>query len=229
METKKKILNQFTGNKNLNTWKILFLFLVFFVLIPSAYGGNPYLIQGNGNPWLWSTSGAVTFHPDGGSLGLWNNSTAVANTLEAFNRWGPDISTSALTFSNAGAIPGDGDVNTVAEFTAIDPVCESFTPGNEAINPVIFDADGSLFSALGLPSAVIAFATPVCGNSLTGKITEAMTAINGKWYDGNPSNGELTEDEFKGTLVHEFGHWLNLDHSQVNGHYFLSDSDDARF
>jgi len=153
MRTKKKALNRFIGNENLTTWKILIPFLIFFVLNSSAYGGNPYLIQGNGNPWLWSTSGAVPFHPDGGNLGQWDNAMAVANTLEAFNRWGPDISTSALTFSNEGSIPGDGDVDSVAEFNALDPNCEG-------ISPVIFDADGSLFSALGLPSGVIAFAAP---------------------------------------------------------------------
>ncbi|HEX9756175.1 MAG TPA: hypothetical protein VGB26_00070 [Nitrospiria bacterium] len=215
----KKTLFLFYQKRNKVSQSFLILVFFFFSLVPYSLAGNPFLPRSNGNPYLWDTSNPLPFHPDGGNLGLWNNTTAVANTLEAFDRWGPDISTSSLTFSNAGGIPGDGDVNTVAEFNALDGNCA------DNISPVIFDANGSLFSALGLPSGVIAFAGPDCGIDATGEITEGIAVINGKWFDGNPTNGELTEDDFKGTLVHEFGHWLNLDHSQVNGHYFLGDSD----
>src|SRR3989338_2112482 len=184
-----------------------------------AHAGGPLYVRTDGTPLKWSTTGPVQFSPDGGNLGLWNNATAVAGVGEAANRWGPDLATSALTFSNAGGIPGDGDVNTASEFYALYGECE------DGISPVIFDADGSLFAALGLPSAVIAFAGPECYIPATGTLTQGLAAFNGKWYDGNPANGELSQAELKGVLVHEFGHWLNLDHSQVNGQYFLGDAD----
>ena len=194
----------------------MFLFLF---MVPLTHAGNPLFLQGSGDPFLWSTTSPVPFHPDGGGLGLWDNATAVANTLEGFKRWGPPgISTSALTFSNAGAIPGDGNVNTVAEYLSIEFNCM-----DGGVSPVIFDEDGSLFSALGIGSGVIAFASPEC--EVSGTITEGIAVFNGKWFDGNPANGELTEEEFKGTFVHEFGHWLNLDHSQTNGNYFRGDTD----
>ncbi len=200
---------------------IIFQSLIFLLSFaaPVAYAGGPLVVKTDGTPLKWSTTNPVPFSPDGGNLGLWDNATAVTNVLEAFNDWGPDISTSALTFSNAGPIPGDGNVNTVAEFNALDGNCA------DGISPVIFDADGSLFSALGLPTNIIAFAGPECYIPATGTITQSFAAFNGKWFDGNSANGELTLSEFKGVLVHEFGHWLNLDHSQVNGQYFLGDSD----
>ncbi len=182
-----------------------------------AHAGGPLIVQFSGAPYKWSTTGPIPYSTDGGSLGLWSNATALANAAQAFNRWGPDLPTSILTFSSAGSIPGDGDVNTVAEFVALDGNCA------DGISPVIFDANGTLFAALGLPSSVIAIAGPDC--AVGGTIVQSFAAVNGKWYDGNSGNGELTEDELKGVLVHEFGHWLNLDHSQTNGHYFMSDVD----
>ncbi|MFZ5876659.1 MAG: PKD domain-containing protein [Nitrospirota bacterium] len=185
-----------------------------------ADAGGPLNVRSDGTPYVWSTASPVQYWVDGGSLGLWNNATALANVQQAFNRWGPDVPTSALTFSHAGGLPGDGDVNTVAEFNALDGVC------NDGVSAVIFDANGTLFSALGLPSSLIGFAGPDCAASPSSNIlTEATAAFNGKWYDGNLANGELTEAEFKGLLIHEFGHWLNLDHSQTNGHYYMSDAD----
>ncbi len=193
---------------------------VTYLVASTAYAGGPLVVQTNGVPYKWSTATPAPYSIDGGSLGLWNNATAVANTVQAFDRWGPDLPTSALTFASAGGIPGDGDVNTAAEFLALDSGCDG-------ISPVIFDANGSLFAALGLPSGYIGFAGPVCAEG--GTITESLAAFNGKWFDGNPTNGELTEDEFEATFVHEFGHWLNLDHSQTNGHYFFSGETDPGF
>jgi len=183
-----------------------------------AFAGGPLNVRpSDGAPYRWSTASPIQYWTDGGNLGLWSNATALANVQQAFNRWGPDLPTSALTFLRAGGIPGDGNVNTVAEFAALDGVCDG-------ISAAIFDADGSLFAALGL-SGVIGFAGPDCGNSATATLTEATAAFNGKYFDGNLANGELTEAEFNGLLVHEFGHWLNLDHSQTNGHYFMGDTD----
>lgn len=192
--------------------------LTLSLLASTVQAGGPLNVRPDGVPYRWSTSGPIQYWTDGGTLGLWSNATALANVQQAFNRWGPDLPTSALTFSRVGSIPGDGDVNSAAEFNAIDGACDG-------ISAVVFDANGALFAALGLPSSLIGFAGPDCGNTSTATLTEATAAFNGKWYDGNGANGELSEAQFKGLLVHEFGHWLNLDHSETNGHYFMSDTD----
>ena len=192
------------------------------LFLPEAQAGGPGGVIADGTPVKWDTAGLLTFHVDGGGLGQWNNATAVSNVTEAFDRWGPDLPTSIIDFSPPGSIPvGDGDIDTASEFNQ---VLNSFCSGPpNGFNPVIFDDDGSLFSAYGFPSNVIAIASP-CWYTATGEIFEGLAAFNGKFFDGNPVF-ELTEEEFKGTLVHEFGHWLNLDHSQTNGNYFRIDTD----
>src|SRR5574341_2294975 len=98
--------------------------IVLSLITSTVYAGGPGVVQGSGAPYLWSTTGPVPYRLDGGTLGLWSNATAAANVLQAFDRWGPDLATSALTFTNAGSIPGDGDVNTAAEFLALDSGCD---------------------------------------------------------------------------------------------------------
>jgi hypothetical protein len=45
-----------------------------------------------------------------------------------------------------------------------------------------------------------------------------LAVLNGRFRDGTDSgnNYELTADEFEEVFVHEFGHFLGLDHSQIN-------------
>ena len=49
-------------------------------------------------------------------------------------------------------------------------------------------------------------------------VTEASAVLNGKFIDGVASGGnpEVQLETFFGVLVHEFGHYVNLDHSQIN-------------
>jgi len=142
---------------------------------------------------------------------------------DAFDRWGPDLASTALTFSDGGgSLSGDGDVDTAAELIALEFNCA------DGLSPVVFDADGSLFAALGIPASVIGFASPEC--ALGGTITEALAALNGNCFDGDAFDGcELSEAEFRGSITHEFGHWLNAGHTQVNGQFFLGDTNDAGF
>ncbi len=57
------------------------------------------------------------------------------------------------------------------------------------------------------------------------RITKGWLVLGKNYFDGNTSNGELSDAAKKGTLVHELGHTLNVGHSMVNGQYFLGDMD----
>src|SRR6185503_14361488 len=46
-------------------------------------------------------------------------------------------------------------------------------------------------------------------------ISEASAVLNGKFIDGI-ANPEISLATFGGVFLHEFGHYLNLDHSQIN-------------
>ncbi len=184
-----------------------------------AGGPFPEVRTTGGVPIVWSTASPVDYHPDGGALGMWSNATAVAETGDAFDRWGPDIATSALTFNDAGAIPGDGDVSTVAEFTAVVGVC------GDGISPIVFDEDGTIFDALfGVGNSLIGFAGPDC--ALGANLVEGSAAMNGGCFDGDAGDGcEVAQAEFESTFTHEFGHFLNLDHTAVNGQWYVFDDD----
>src|SRR6185369_6323350 len=133
-----------------------------------------------------------------------------------------NVPTAAISFTNAGPILATGsytggDVATLTQYNAVAGSCK-----NAAQNPVIFDANGSLMSALGMPPEVIGF-TNICAlDGATGHITAAMITLNGKMQDGVSTNGqsssnyELTANEFDEAIDHEFGHFVGLDHSQIN-------------
>lgn len=204
---------------------LAFFFLLILIIAPtrSVFSGGYLIVTNTGIPYKWNPNLAVPFNPDKGTLGLLNNADAVSFVSDNFNLWSTsNIPTSSLTFSNAGALPVD--VNNVSTYNQYES-----TP--DGISPIIFDTDGSIFSALGYPPGVLGFAGPeYISISAPFYITEGIAVLNGAWIDGDNSDGrEMSMAEFAGVFAHEFGHFLNLDHSQVNGHYFLGDTDDPGF
>jgi len=162
-----------------------------------------------------------------------DNATGVNRVNRLFANWSA-VPTASLTFNNAGGLlgipsagfPAGGDVQTAQQF--LDVLGQTNSPDPNSCygggqSPVVFDADGSIFSALGLPPGVIGFAFTCTLNSSTGQITSAGAILNGVFQDGlnNPGNFELTAAEFDQAFTHEFGHFLGLDHSQINVDLFL--------
>lgn len=193
-------------------WLAAALLLSFPSVLPA---GGPLVVSGGGTPYVWDLP--VRFRTDRGGLGTIADPTGFVN--DAFAAW-TTIPTTNVSVDNLGL--HTVDINTVSEFNAVD----GCTAGDSVI---VFDANGQLFTLLGFSSGVIGFAGPSCIDTLAIRIVKGVAALNGKWQDGSAANGELTADEFFGTFVHEFGHFLNLDHSQTNGHYFIGDVGDPGF
>ncbi len=103
------------------------------------------------------------------------------------------------------------DVATLAQFDQVSASCNN---GNQ--NPIVFDADGSLTTALGMGKGVVGFASPCKLDSTGGYIVSALAVLNGKWQDGVSSNGELSAADFNAAIVHELGHFSGVGHSQIN-------------
>ncbi len=191
---------------------------------PRLVGGPNYGIEGQ--PFIWNPAAMpVQYRADGGSLSRRSDGTVVINNAAGANRlasmfqvW-QDVPTASISFSNAGPIQStgvfsDGDVDTYDEFNAVYQACY-----DGAQSPIIFDADGSLVDQLGYDQSVIGFSGQCKADPNTGYIVAAIALMNGRYQDGvedEYSNHEITTAEFNQAFAHEFGHFIGLDHSQIN-------------
>jgi hypothetical protein len=64
-------------------------------------------------------------------------------------------------------------------------------------------------------SGIIGFAGG-CAADKFGMLLSALAFLNGAWIDGNVANGEMSDAQFDEAFVHEFGHLIGLDHSQIS-------------
>lgn len=168
---------------------------------PTAYSGGP-LNSAFGRSVIYApTSLPLPYMVDRGNLGTIPNSQATAIVVSCFATW-QAVPTAHVSFVNAGQLPEDvtGE-NVFAYFSDTD-----------GINPILFDADGSIIDAvfgIGAKNNVIGFAGSEYDTS-TGFYTEGIAVLNGRFSE------VFSTVQFKATFVHEFGHFIGLDHCQIN-------------
>ena len=171
----------------------------------SAFAGGPlYVGQGgsiDGKPYTWDPAAMpVKYTVDPGPMSssgakvVIDNTAGLQRVAQMFQSW-QNVPTAALSYSYAGTILAAGayikgaDVTSAAQFNAISGSCKSAQQ-----NPVVFDADGSLMTALGVDSNVIGFTSICATNATTGHITGAMITLNGAWLNGTQTM--LTDSQF---------------------------------
>jgi len=174
-----------------------------------AYAG-PLITNGAGQPLVWSTL-PIPYNPDAGTLGVLDNASARQFVSDRFATWSA-VSTSNISFTDAGQLPTDVTAANVGLYLGI---CD------DHLNPIIFDTDGSIIRALlgpGNENFVLGAAGPDCGTYVPPVISEASAILNGRFIDGtsSTSNPEISLEAFAGVFTHEFGHYVGLDHSQIN-------------
>jgi uncharacterized membrane protein len=174
-------------------------------------GGPLYVVPSGGKlvPARWE--GTVNVYTDQGSLGALPNATAnqlVANSLQQWS----SVATSSFRAEIAGTLPFD--VTGANAGTVIG------TRNGEGIH-VIYDSDGSVIADfMGAGYGVLGIASPeyLAAEGST-RIVEGWVIITGEedytpwWPDYTPG------DPTAGVVTHEFGHAINLAHSQTNGYY----------
>jgi hypothetical protein len=188
---------------------------------PIAVGGPSFGISGT--PITWNPAampiqyrvdpGPMAVSPFTGAVVV-DNSTGISRVGSMFSAW-TNVSTAALSTSYAGPLLSSGAytggpvaVGGLAAFNAIEQSC------NQGVqSPVVFDPEGNLFSALGLSSGVIGFGGLCNVDPASGHVQSALLALNGNFQNGV---SQISTAEFNQAITHEIGHFLGLDHSQIN-------------
>ncbi len=165
--------------------------------------GGPLIVQG-GAAGRWAQPIPIAL--DRGSLGHLRPSQAADLVHAAMARWeGAELS--SVQFDEGDRLPVDVNGANVLEFFGGNPIGAG---GIHAENPIIFDHDGSVIDLLlgdGSSGVVLGFAGPRFINTSTNRYLSAFAVFNGL-FSSSP--------KFVSTVVHEFGHLIGLDHTQVN-------------
>jgi hypothetical protein len=177
-----------------------------------AFAGGPIAVRSNGQPFVWP-AGTITYLTDNGPLSPTVNEGAIrGRVVTSFNVW-QNVPTSSIAYTRGGFINatgafGGGDVDTAAEYAAVQSSCSG-----GAQNPVVYDDDGVIFTDLGIDtSGVLGIAGPC---ALSGaNITSGFVLLNGLFQDGQ--GNDATPGQFDAAIVHEIGHFSGLDHAQIN-------------
>jgi hypothetical protein len=188
----------------------------------AARAGGPLYVGGPppfapGVPFVWTTINPLTYWTDQGPLGSMDNNAANAVVQEAFQAW-QDVPTATINFSRTGPLGADVTASNILAVEEALYTCSTL-PGDPAggiakPRTIIYDTDGSILEALGEdPSSVLGFATALCftTDGVHNNFNRGFALINGQFVTG-PSSTTLV----KAVMIHEFGHMIGLDHSQIN-------------
>lgn len=98
-------------------------------------------------------------------------------------------------------------------------------PLSDGTNPLVIDEDGEIvadFFGVSGKLTVLGFATIIgsdesSGNAIKGEAVFNAACLNGVEVPAcGPAGLSFSDDDFTSFIVHEMGHFLGLDHSQVN-------------
>lgn len=200
------------------------LFAVLLLPASAAFAGGPLLMGSNGVPFVWSTATPIIYRTDNGPLSASvDEATAQGRVLAMFNIW-QDVTTSSIRYARAATAAGNGvgfigntgaftggDVDTLVEYGAVETDC-----GNGIQSPVVYDADATILTGLGMDeTSVIGFAGPCSTNST--QLIASRVVMNGLFQDGLAAPvSDLPTAEFDAAIIHEIGHFSGLDHAQIN-------------
>jgi hypothetical protein len=197
----------------------------------AAQAAGPLFLFDAEQPYKWDTSnGPIPVYTDGGQPDVngvptfafdFDGVTAFVSidraneiTQFAFDQWN-SVPTSTFEAQVAGTIE---DVTGIADVTGAN-AAQIYNEENGYGFFVLYDTDSSILSDFfGVGPSVLGIAFPEIADEETGEILEATAVINANAIWAGDPNG----DELAGVFTHEFGHTINLSHSQTNGDLFFA-------
>jgi hypothetical protein len=183
----------------------------------TVHAGGPLVLEGPaGHTPATYQDPNIVFNIESGDLGvIATNAQANQMVVDALSLWNgiPDATISLTRGSN---IPVDINISNFTSYIP-DPNNNAVHNDSDGLNPVVYDADGSIIDAffgVGQSSSVVGFAASsiLVGGSY---FTEGFAVINGKNLGLSPARITLI-------IAHEIGHMFGLDHSQTNVDYMQS-------
>ncbi|PHJ42887.1 hypothetical protein [Vibrio sp. PID17_43] len=182
---------------------------------------GPLLTTDDGapTPYVWDTSkGSIPVYVDGGEAFTYDYDGSVFLSIEraneitqfAFDEWN-NVETSTFKADIVGTIESQTGLADVTGANA----AQIYTQQNGYGFWVLYDTDGSILeNFFGVPkTAVLGIAFPEIADE-NNVIIEATAVMNG-W---NVYVTDTEGNQVAGVFTHEFGHAINLSHSQTNGH-----------
>jgi hypothetical protein len=167
--------------------------------------GGPRFITNRGEPFKWRVS-PVPFTPDQGPLGGFDHEAAVKLIGGAFQTW-ENVQTATIRFEPSGQLGLDVTGANIMDF--LNHIARD-------VNPFIFDDDGSIIDGLageGASDSIVGFASPTLRppGIARGEFRQGWAVFNGLF-----AGKRILTDAFRATLIHEIGHFIGLDHTQLS-------------
>lgn len=185
--------------------KLLAILALLSLAATPALAGGPLIVQAPGVPYAYAP-GTVDVYTDLGGCGLLTNAQADGLTANGFAEWSA-VPTAYFSAAVAGDFSAIGLPDIID--TNAGTVVGTFNGGGIH---VVYDDTGDIFTNFfGAPPGVLGIASPDFASGST--LTESWAFINGTTVDPGDTGG----NSFAGVFTHEFGHSINMAHTQVNG------------
>lgn len=212
---------------------LLFLTLLLFSLLPSpSRAGGPFIVTEEGTPVSWGENPTISYHPEEGLCSTFSNAEMLTKLETVLAVW-KNLVEADVNFLqvNDRLTDIDGDNYETYVYTGSGTTTNNNTL-TDGFNAVAFDDDGDIVAAVAGEAnryLVLGFAAINAYSATTGLVTDGMAVLNCRCVESHPiydtctSGGAtvtVTEADLDFTILHEFGHFLNLDHSQVNIDFF---------